>query len=122
MQHLLELYKSRLAALLPRRDALLKRQAECAADASEQGELLADLERTQKEYSYTAMGFANALYSCILEPEQVGAGGGGRGTAFYGTAGRQVPCGGLASRGQREQGLRLAWRQRLCARAPLGPK
>ncbi|KAI8467968.1 MAG: hypothetical protein J3K34DRAFT_479716 [Monoraphidium minutum] len=67
---LLALYRDRLAALQALRAALLARQEERAADVGEQAELLAELERTNLEYVYTAIAFPNALYAEILQPRQ----------------------------------------------------
>jgi hypothetical protein len=74
MARLMELYNGRLAAILPRRQKLLDRQAGCADDPGAQAELLVQLERVQAEYTYSALAFANALYGCILAPRQVGFG------------------------------------------------
>lgn len=71
MRCLLQLYKSRLATLLPLREALLRDQAACAADGEATAEVLASLTRLQSEYVYTALAFANALYTSVLSPEQV---------------------------------------------------
>ncbi|KAI8474069.1 MAG: hypothetical protein J3K34DRAFT_456927 [Monoraphidium minutum] len=67
---LMELYSGRLAVLLPRRAALLARQAEQPGDADAQADVLADLECCELEYVYNALAFPNALYSRILRPPQ----------------------------------------------------
>jgi hypothetical protein len=79
MARLLELYHGRLAVFLPRREALLARQADSAADPAAQEEVLAELEHYTCEYTYCAMAFANALYTSILDADQVGGAGRGRG-------------------------------------------
>jgi hypothetical protein len=72
LARLLELYRTRLAALIARREELMRLQAGCAPDWGAQEELVQELQRHQTEYTFTTMAFANALYSSILSPEQVG--------------------------------------------------
>jgi hypothetical protein len=50
----------------------MRLQAGCAPDWGAQEELVQELQRHQTEYTFTTMAFANALYSSILSPEQVG--------------------------------------------------
>lgn len=99
MARLVGIWKARLASLLPRRDALLRRQSECSADGDASAEVLADLERFQGEYVFTAMACANALWGCVMTPHQVGGARAGRG------------WGGTRAGGRGVRGPRPGWRE-----------
>ena len=71
MARLMQLYKSRFTALVERRKCLLQMQEASAPDSAASANVLAELERLQREYSFVALAFPNALYSRIMEPWQV---------------------------------------------------
>ena len=71
MARLMHLYKARLAALVERRKCLLQMQEASAPDSAASADVLAELERLQREYCFVTLAFPNALYSRIMEPWQV---------------------------------------------------
>lgn len=67
---LLDTYQSHVAALMMRREELMRRQEECATDTDEQWELLADVNTCQTMFVWSVLGTSSAIYSQLLTPAQ----------------------------------------------------